>query len=338
MKKQLTMSLETAREIYKDLMNSCGAANRSLMNFIEENFTQEELETGIESVKERPKITIEDLYVTIKNDNSVSANITTTDVSKLKSYNSLDEYKKAQEAEKSLLSDEGQFVRKKMTFVDEQEAKCAEQFKKDSNKQERIFWGADSASDFGFAVGINLSSDSPHLTLAEAKTLYNFVKNKKYTVGYEKSLKEIMDLVTKHYTIEQLEGKKGFTWEDSFDGKGFWISGSDSSIRCIDTSVIADEHKNVFKTKERAESSLAFAQLSHIVDKYNEGNYATTENGITVNYYIQAYNNNDLKVVKTTYFAMVLPKQVFLFNRKEDAETSLEVNKSLWEQFWMNSK
>jgi len=146
----------------------------------------------------------------------------------------------------------------------------------------------------------------------------------------------IKKLLLENFTKEELEGKKGFTWEESFSGEGFCLR-IDSAIINFKKCVPDTENKNVFKTEKQALSALAFAQLTHIVAKYNSVS-VLPESELDINltlYKIEAYNNSDLKVEKWKPYSCVLPLNVFWFNSEKDAETSLEVNRTLWEQYYM---
>lgn len=129
-----------------------------------------------------------------------------------------------------------------------------------------------------------------------------------------------------NFTKEELEGKKGFTWEDSFSGKGYYIRGM-SQIDSVSNLSKTNENKNVFLTEAHAKSALAFAQLSYIVAKYNEG-----KEKCVVHFNIHK-GCGYLQVASWETIEFNLS-----FNRKEDAETSLKVNQELWEQYHMIEK
>lgn len=126
--------------------------------------------------------------------------------------------------------------------------------------------------------------------------------------------------------------KKGFTWEESFGTEGYYI-GAYSCVEKYTSNSPSAQQRNqcIFKTKEQAESSLAFAQLTHIVAKYNEGKESKSEA-----YAIQCRNGREgfLCVEKVT-FGSQLPHMVFL--TEEDANLSLIINKDLWHKYWMIS-
>lgn len=126
-----------------------------------------------------------------------------------------------------------------------------------------------------------------------------------------------------NFTKEELEPKKGFTWEESFNMDGFYIKSGDS-IREVTDLLVTDGHKHVFKTKEQAESALAFAQLTHIVAKYNEGKSKEK-------CFYTIYKNAGCLCV-------CMDPQDYLgisFIDEKDAILSMEVNNELWEKYWM---
>jgi len=141
----------------------------------------------------------------------------------------------------------------------------------------------------------------------------------------------VISWLLENFTKEELEPKKGFTWEESFDRKGYYIDNASSIINlehvCSD-GVSFDGNKNVFKTHEQAESTLAFAQLSHIVAKYNEGKNLE---GIMFSVYPSSVELLWVCVDIHNYLGIS-------FNLREDALTSMEVNRELWEQYWLIKK
>ena len=130
-----------------------------------------------------------------------------------------------------------------------------------------------------------------------------------------------------NFTKEELECKKGFTWEDSFSGNGYWIDKNSNIHKLRTVGGFAEDHKNIFLTEAHAKSALAFAQLSHIVAKYNEGKE------IAHSHYTINNLRNKLEVLN---FESI--KHTLLFSAEEDAITSLEVNRELWEQYHMIEK
>lgn len=128
-----------------------------------------------------------------------------------------------------------------------------------------------------------------------------------------------------NFTKEELEGKKGFTFNDCYPIDGFYIH-SIGDIRPAIYSSVSDNSKNVFKTEAQAKSALAFAQLSHIVAKYNEGK---ERDAITYKIRPSVKIGEQLEVADNIIFYHLM------FYYISDAETSLEVNRQLWLDYWM---
>lgn len=127
-----------------------------------------------------------------------------------------------------------------------------------------------------------------------------------------------------NFTKEELEPKKGFTWYDSFSGNGVLIT---QNSNFCDVLNYANRHhnKNIFLTEKHAKSALAFAQLSHICNKYNEGKKRWNEVYCVGNY--KNYLSDD---IISDHVKLQLE-----FYKREDAKTSMEVNRQLWLDYWM---
>lgn len=143
------------------------------------------------------------------------------------------------------------------------------------------------------------------ISLEQARKIWN-TKSSEHTIS--ESLNAIHGLLLENFTREELEDKKGYTWEESVESCGI-----------------------VYKTEKQALSALAFAQLSHIVAYANSksGPPKVDGHGFMVMYCVIAYSDNTLKVEKWMPTYSILP-----FNTEEDAENSLITNKELWEQFY----
>jgi len=127
-----------------------------------------------------------------------------------------------------------------------------------------------------------------------------------------------------NFTKEELEPKKGFTWEESLSKEGYYI---DSFCNILETEISSTQQRlrDVYLTEKHAKSSLAFAQLSHICNKYNEGK----EKGFHV-YTVDGYKDGTLAVS-----SWVNLRFQFEFYTSQDACTSMEVNRQLWLDYWM---
>lgn len=138
----------------------------------------------------------------------------------------------------------------------------------------------------------------------------------------------IRDILLTNFTKEELEGKKGFTWEESFSGDGYYIDQTTAEIKTVKNYVQGEYNSatNVFKTHKQALSAIAFAQLSHIVAKYNEGKVVSKP------YYIIQPDSEGIGslIIRQSR----TPHQLY-FVFKSDADISLEVNRELWSQYWM---
>lgn len=139
-----------------------------------------------------------------------------------------------------------------------------------------------------------------------------------------------------NFTKEELEPvvvpepkKEGFTWEESFDrDKKQWDASSGMVVAIEPSSGKNTINWKLFKTEKQALSALAFAQLSHICAKYNEGK----KPGKT-KYSVACSISGGLCLTDDFNRVNHIP-----FCTKEDAETSLRVNRKLWEQYWMISE
>jgi len=73
-------------------------------------------------------------------------------------------------------------------------------------------------------------------------------------------------------------------WEDLEELSGYY-TGSSSIIYVVPNAQTTNESKNIFKTKEQAEASIAMAQLSQLLHQYNDGwipNYYDTNRKYTI--------------------------------------------------------
>lgn len=143
----------------------------------------------------------------------------------------------------------------------------------------------------------------------------------------------IKKLLLENFTKEELEPKKGFTWEESFDkvNRGFYVDDG-AKIKQASNTFPINGNENVFKTEKQAKSALAFSQLSHIVDKYNSHEPSKKficANGDLFSIAVERYTKGLIVVCKHRGYALLQ------FKSEEDAITSLEVNRVLWEQYWM---
>lgn len=165
------------------------------------------------------------------------------------------------------------------------------------------------------------------MSLETARKMYEHNKN----YGYE----PLLDFLLENFTKEELEGGGGYAWEDSFNGGGVYINSTSEIIKVGPSFTKSKINKSVFKTESHAKSALAFAQLSYIVDKYNEGKTTTVFNGVPIFHYLQAYNDGNIRVISCNDLPSSLPILMFFFLDRKDAETSLRVNRKLWDDYFM---
>lgn len=134
-----------------------------------------------------------------------------------------------------------------------------------------------------------------------------------------------------NFTKEELEGKKGYTWEKSFTPDGFYIGiGSDVIPSRGDLLNPVPSNRNVFRKQKQALSALAFAQLSHIVAKMNEGK--EFDNELLWSVEVDRKDRHNVNLVVCDF---ATHGKHIAFCAEEDARISLEMNRALWEQFWM---
>lgn len=172
------------------------------------------------------------------------------------------------------------------------------------------------------------------MSLREAKENYQLLLKIQSSRVLTYMEQEFLKLILANFDTNDLEEKKGFTWEDSFDGAvgGYivkWLSTEIIKMPEIGKLVKQDAFKSLFKTEKHAKSALAFAQLTHIVAKYNEGNHVPKEL-----FYVGggslATPSDELHVFSSNLRLYFLP-----FYTEEDAKTSMDVNADLWKQYWM---
>lgn len=162
-------------------------------------------------------------------------------------------------------------------------------------------------------------------TARKIKAEHDFCKD--VNAGLNLGLSALYNLVIENFTEEELKGRpKGFTWEESFGGVGYEIIHD----VVMQQNVCGDgpkscKYKDLFKTAAQAESALAFAQLSHIVAKYNEGKVkgqstffvASDKNGLVC---VPGFDDNITGLD---------------FYYRDDAKLSMIANRELWLKFLM---
>ncbi len=138
-----------------------------------------------------------------------------------------------------------------------------------------------------------------------------------------------------YFILEKVEVKKEFkyTWENCFskDEKG-------STYRALTTGgIIRDDYFASFstncKTKAQAKSLIAFAKLTHIVDKLNKDfpEVNIDSDGDKTHYFPKVHYNDKELVVSSTYFTYS-PLHV---NNEEACDILVRDNEELLKQYFM---
>lgn len=164
------------------------------------------------------------------------------------------------------------------------------------------------------------------MSLETAREWYKLAKQNEVSSPAVKFLEE-------NFSKEELEGGDGFIWEDSFGNEGYYVA--DGEVICMPIASKTINMRGMFKTESQAKSALAFAQLTHIVDKYNQHKYPLAEDGTTALYQIQAYTDGRIGLCKITPFDSISFVSAFNFFRYEDAKISMKVNEQLWKDYFM---
>jgi hypothetical protein len=129
-----------------------------------------------------------------------------------------------------------------------------------------------------------------------------------------------------NFTKEELEDlPPTITWENSFNGDGYLI-GLNGNVEEKKSSIVFIYNRGIFKEEKQALSALAFAQLSHIVAKYNrsvmEASKGTSYSILTL--------NGELFVHDGLHGTRQLE-----FLSRDNANRSLINDRDLWAQYWM---
>lgn len=151
----------------------------------------------------------------------------------------------------------------------------------------------------------------------------------------------LANVLLSSFTLEELEGKKGYSWEESYNHHQVWQIYKDTVRRAPSSELYkALFRREIYKTEKQALSALAFAQLSHIVAKYNHDKCFLAGPNCRYVYFeifIEQHVNSDLKLnyaVAQTNIEKLLVIGL-KFADPDDAKQSLITNKQLWEQYWM---
>lgn len=175
------------------------------------------------------------------------------------------------------------------------------------------------------------------MSLELAQLAYKLIMAEKDPIS--PTAQALSQILIQNFTLAELEGKKGFTWEESFNGYGYEIV-QDTVIgvnnKTTDFPLTPNRrNKFLYKTEAQAKSALAFSQLTHIVSKYNEGKKFDYSSADRAHLIYLVINNKQRTGVCVTGMLHESTWEKLYFLTREDAETSLQVNKELWEQYHM---
>jgi len=233
-------------------------------------------------------------------------------------------------------------------WMDAELEKAQNKLKKDILDQESAFWMARCLRNARIPVynpsyipkessstpTVKTNDNSaPLISLEDAIAIWgNLPKDHKASSALRK-------LCLKYYTQDQLEPKpkkKGFMWTECWPLHGYFFNNKSGFVEQVcGIHLLKDtRNKSVYKTEKQALSALAYAQLTHIVAKYNEGKKCKPDGFGTWIRPVQGFGHTRRLITEPCTFEGVITKDL-AFCTGEDAKTSLEVNKELWGQYWM---
>jgi hypothetical protein len=170
--------------------------------------------------------------------------------------------------------------------------------------------------------GIEESKKIVKMSLESAREIY-----KQMNTDLKLGSRGLMKWILENFTKEELEGNGGFVWEDCWPLHGYYFDNHNGFITGISGEhlVKSSLNKHVFATEKQALSSVAFAQLTHIVNKYNEGKKLEEQ--------IFGIEKTD-NAINLSYMLLEDATHLYFYTEK-DAEQSLITNRQLWRQYWM---
>lgn len=113
--------------------------------------------------------------------------------------------------------------------------------------------------------------------------------------GYEIDLTST-DLVVGIIRLKKVNGLPT-SWDSLKEISGYYVD-SDSDICFYKTNPLASEDRNTFRTKKQAEASVAFAEITQLLDKYPSTKNINWGDG-EVKYVIEFYSGS---IVKDNYY------------------------------------
>lgn len=165
------------------------------------------------------------------------------------------------------------------------------------------------------------------MSLETARELYNHYKEcDGVNIVATTSGRAVYESIIQAFTKQELEGKKGYTWEEAFSGCGYYLD-DENQIQRTSSKVVfppTEMHHNLARTKAQIKSVKAFIMLTHIVAKANEGK------GFDGYYHTVCVGNNRLEARSLVYTRSQLE-----FCDREDALISMVENKDLWNEYHM---
>lgn len=155
------------------------------------------------------------------------------------------------------------------------------------------------------------------MTLQDAKKLYNLENP------------EFKEIALRYFSETELMNEQlPVCWEDLSVVGGYYIS-SGSSICAFVSDVTTDSERNIFATEKQAKSALAFAQLSQLANRMNDG-------------WEPDWEDNDERKFTVHCVGGLFRISIWFkdhchiaFKTEEMAKFSLKNHAELWKQYWM---
>lgn len=107
--------------------------------------------------------------------------------------------------------------------------------------------------------------------------------------------------------FKKIENKLPKTWKELEKLEGFFVSYNSKIISHLD--ITGDNNKNIYKTEEQAQASIALAQLSQLREVYRKGWEPNWANTTEPKYCIVIENNNNTTIYNFYYFNCFLSFQ-----------------------------
>lgn len=148
-----------------------------------------------------------------------------------------------------------------------------------------------------------------------------------------KNRQDIVDLLLTKFSKEELGMTKWpECWEDLNKLEGGWYVTTESAISSISLISKESSDKNVYATEKQAKSALAYAQLSQIVAKMNDG-WIPDWNDDNESKYTVSYNHGPCSLEWDVWTESMVSH--LYFQTEEMAKFSIKYHKDLWLQYFM---